>query len=450
MIRRVMLYCRVSTERQAKKGDSITDQLDALHKWADEHNCVIIGEYIDAGSSASKPYTTRPEFCRMLADADRLRPDLLLFTRLDRFTRKPRDYYNLAETFKQHNLEWKAIWQDFDTTTSIGRSLIGFFLVIAEQESENTSERIKMHNVEKRARGELCSGKLPRGYIIQNKRPVKDPECMEGMKAFWDTYLAGFGSSAAIKAAAEHGFIIPSLSSAGHITRNAHNYTGTIQGVPCEPYITPEQAELTLSLRKKKIRYSDYEYLFKGLIICGECGYKYSCEFTRRVIHGVAMRWGDYLCAHHRNKPDLCNNKVCYSERLLEKYLLDNIADLMDAENHRIMMRNEEIKTVDYSRNINRLKKKRERTIELFVDGMIEREEFNRRCVAIDSELSELYKHADAEQAPEPLGPLEPLPEGWKDVYNSLSPKAKHEFWFNSLESIVIFPDRSIVVNFRH
>lgn len=209
MKKRVLIYCRVSTDQQAEFGESIVDQLQALRKWSADNDCIILDEYVDAGFSAAKLYTSRPEFCRMLADADRLRPDLILFTRLDRFTRSPRDYYNVVYEFEKHNLEWKSIWQPFDTTTPEGQAMIGNALVWGKLERDTVSRRIKMHNIQKRARGELCSGNLPRGYKIENKRPVKDPVYESAVNAFFQSYLSGAGITASMNAAKAHGLTFP-------------------------------------------------------------------------------------------------------------------------------------------------------------------------------------------------------------------------------------------------
>lgn len=450
MTRRVFLYCRVSTDRQAKRGESLQDQLGALHSWANSNDCVILGEYVDAGASAFKEYSARPEFCRMMADFDRLHPDLLIFTRLDRFARNARDYHNVIYTLEKRGIEWEAIDEHFDRHTPSGQFTADLYALLGEQESREKSARARFTNSEKRKRGELCSGSLPRGYISKDKHPIKDPAIQEGVQAFWDSILAGRGIKEAMRAAELHGFFIPSYPSAHKLVIHARSYSGTIQGVPADPYITPAQADYVESIRKRKIRSTGFPYLFNSLLVCSECGSKYNAYTVPYVSKsGVVHRYGYYRCCRHGSSPDKCSNRVVISEKYLEGYLIDNITDLMEYENHRILSESNNANRQDYTKMINKLKKKKERAVNAYIDGMISREDFNSRCLSIDKELDELYALADSVPVDLPE-PLEPLPENWKDIYNSLSAESKHDFWFSSLDSVVVSPDRSLIVNFKH
>lgn len=50
-IKRVAIYCRVSTEEQATEGYSITAQLKTLRNYANLYGWEIAGEYVDEGIS---------------------------------------------------------------------------------------------------------------------------------------------------------------------------------------------------------------------------------------------------------------------------------------------------------------------------------------------------------------------------------------------------------------
>lgn len=53
-IKRVALYIRVSSDKQAQEGDSIPAQRDALQKYiADHGDMVSAGEYLDDGISGT-------------------------------------------------------------------------------------------------------------------------------------------------------------------------------------------------------------------------------------------------------------------------------------------------------------------------------------------------------------------------------------------------------------
>ena len=54
-MKRAALYCRVSSLKQVREGDSLDAQISALRKYVAEHNYLInAGEYIDDGISGTK------------------------------------------------------------------------------------------------------------------------------------------------------------------------------------------------------------------------------------------------------------------------------------------------------------------------------------------------------------------------------------------------------------
>ena len=67
-MKRVFLYVRVSTEEQAVHGLSIEAQTLALEEWAKANGHQVVDLYVDAGISARKPATKRPELQRLLLD----------------------------------------------------------------------------------------------------------------------------------------------------------------------------------------------------------------------------------------------------------------------------------------------------------------------------------------------------------------------------------------------
>ena len=60
---RAAIYCRVSSAVQAKEGDSISAQLDALRKYIRKYSYECVGEFVDDGISGTK--YDRDEFQKM-------------------------------------------------------------------------------------------------------------------------------------------------------------------------------------------------------------------------------------------------------------------------------------------------------------------------------------------------------------------------------------------------
>lgn len=437
------LYARVSTEEQARKGESIVDQLQALRAWATDNGYTIYKEYKDEGYSAHKAYKSRPALMEMISDIDSY--DVIVFTKFDRWTRKAADYYKLQDILDKHNVVWKAILEDYDTMTSDGRFKVGIMLSVNQHEAERTSDRIKFTFEQKRARGELLSGSMPTGYILPPKSnaPQKDPEKAEAVQAFFETYLRGLGLSKAVAVANELGLGIKAPT-ASQMLRNAKHYSGHIQGVPCEPYITPEDAEFILSTRKTKSQPSKCVHLFSGLIRCGSCGKNFGCKSQSYTTKsGVKKVWYFYSCANrNQTYPPACPNSSSITEKDIEKYLVDNIglvlADMVaDAEKHI----NTHKKTKTATERITRLEKRKERAVNAYLDGLITKERLKAEQDAIDAEIAELSM-PETEKTPEEIKAI--LPANWKDIYTSLSQEGKREFWFRIIDHITISENRKI------
>ena len=118
---RVAIYIRVSTDRQAKEGDSMRDQLATGQKYIDSHeNMILVDTYIDDGCSGQK--LTRDDFQRLLDDVRSGKIDLVIFTRLDRWFRNLRHYLNTQDILDRHGVSWTAIEQpDLADPPSDGR-----------------------------------------------------------------------------------------------------------------------------------------------------------------------------------------------------------------------------------------------------------------------------------------------------------------------------------------
>ena len=186
---RVAAYPRVSTEEQKRHGLSIEAQTEALQAWADQHHLKISRFYNDAGNSARKPYHKRPAMVELLADVEAGKVDLIIFTKLDRWFRNVGEYYKVQEILDAHHVAWKAIHEDYDTTTASGRLKINIMLSVAQDEADRCSERIKAVFAAKRERLEPVTGHVPFGYKIEGKRIVKDPDLEAAVDLFFSSFL---------------------------------------------------------------------------------------------------------------------------------------------------------------------------------------------------------------------------------------------------------------------
>lgn len=170
------IYIRVSTDQQAKKGDSVDEQLDTCREYVEKHdNLVLYDTYVDDGVSGQK--IKRGDFSRLMNDVRSGQIDLIIFTKLDRWFRSLRHYLNTQATLEANHCAWLAVDQPyFDTSTPHGRAFVAQSMTFAELEAANDSTRIRDVFDYKYKRGEVLSGKAPLGYSIVDKHLVPNKD----------------------------------------------------------------------------------------------------------------------------------------------------------------------------------------------------------------------------------------------------------------------------------
>ena len=160
--KRVAIYIRVSTLDQAQEGYSLAAQEKVLRTWAQERQYRVVDVYADAGISG-KDMTHRPEVNRMLHDVQSGTVDVVAIWALSRLTRSVADLYNILSVMNRHGADLYSHTESFDTSTPVGRAMIGILGVFAQMEREVTGERVRAAMSERAASGKCtCSEVL--GY----------------------------------------------------------------------------------------------------------------------------------------------------------------------------------------------------------------------------------------------------------------------------------------------
>ncbi len=438
---RVFLYVRVSTEEQAIHGLSIEAQSASLKEWAKRGGYRIVDTYIDAGISARKPASKRPELQRLLEDIRAGKGDLVVFTKLDRWFRNISEYYKVQEVLEKHRVDWKTIQEDYDTTTAAGRLKINIMLSVAQDEADRTSERIKAVFEMKRQKLEPLTGDCPTGYAIDGKRFIKHPKTEAAVSGFFRTFLATGSVIRSMDEAERHGLRIP--YHLAHKMLDSRAYYGHYYNVDgmTPPYITREEYDKIQSMRRRIVRKTvkNRVYIFSGLISCGECG--------TRMGGRVATKsdYRSYNCTAHYMKVSKCGNKVNLGETKIEAYLVTTIRGKMDLLKLNALELTPLEKPRDYNGEIQALRAKIKKVNRLYVNEMISFEECKAENETYTAQIHALEREsAQQKSAPDFTAAEELLATGWEEMYYSLSPEKKQEFWRILIKEIRIYPDRHI------
>ena len=453
------LFERVSTEEQSRFGFSIQNQIEALEEYCKDNKIKIVDHYCDEGVSGGKPYQKRPEMKRLIDDVEAGKIDIILFTRLDRWFRNVQEYYKVQEILDRHKVEWKAIWEDYDTSTSNGRMAITIFLAIAQNEREKTAERIKSVFDSKRRRKESFFGHnaTPFGYIEvpdENgiKRCVKDPEVEDALQTFWDIAVKYENVDKASKyITLEYG--LSKSRSKWHELVKKEIYSGTYKGVEdyCPAYVSREDW-LKLQDRGliKKCPH-DRVYLFTGLIKCPECGKKLTstyCKQTRK--NGDEVEYYSYRC--NEKMTGACGYKNTIAQNKIEKYLLKNLDQLVrdDIAAVEIQRANPKPSQKPKENLVKTLKERLRRLDVVYMAGNKSDEEY----ISEQNELKDAIAKAEAEmivdRGERDLTPLRELLEtDFRSLYKSLDEYDKRRFWRELIKEIKVEGNAVVSVVFH-
>jgi DNA invertase Pin-like site-specific DNA recombinase len=184
---RAAIYARVSTEDQAKEGFSIAAQIKRLNAYCKARGWQVSGEYVDEGHSGRS--INRPAYQRMMSEKDGW--EVLVVLKMDRIHRNSKNFTIMMDSLKEWNKEFNSMQESFDTTTAIGRFVMDTIQRIAQLESEQIGERVKMGMTQKakKGKGVLGSG-VPYGYVFHEHHLVIVPEESLVVQKIFDDYLA--------------------------------------------------------------------------------------------------------------------------------------------------------------------------------------------------------------------------------------------------------------------
>lgn len=168
---KVAIYIRVSTLDQVRDGYSLDMQERTLMQWCRNRKYDVVNVYADRGISA-KDIEHRPAMCQLLQDAKTHQFNMVLFWALSRFSRSVADLYTTLEKFQKWDISMMSYTENFDTSTPMGRAMIGIVGIFAQLEREITSERVAATMEERAIQGKrTCSSIL--GYDRDGKDSFK-------------------------------------------------------------------------------------------------------------------------------------------------------------------------------------------------------------------------------------------------------------------------------------
>lgn len=305
------IYIRVSTDAQAEEGYSIDAQKEQLTAYCVSKGIKKYEYYIDGGWSGSN--INRPEMQRLLEDCKDGKISHCIVYKLDRLSRSQKDtLYIIEDVLIPNDVAFVSLTETLDTSTPMGRLMIGILSAFAQLERENIRMRTRMGMLERVKDGYwMGGGRVPFGYNYDREQGIlvqnKDSDIV---KQVYDLYLKGYASQKiadmlGLKYDRLANQILTRKTNYGVIEYNGEEYLGRHK-----PIISKETYDLAMREMERRSNKGVVTsgYLLTGLCVCGECGAKMRYQ-----------KWGKKGC-----------KLVCYSQQKSKRYLIKDPNCSMD------------------------------------------------------------------------------------------------------------------------
>ena len=185
---RAVIYARYSPGPNQRE-ESIEGQMRECRDVAKRHGLTVVREYADRRMSGTND--ERPDFQRMLRDADRKLFDVVITWKNDRFARNRYDAAIYKQRLKRNGVKIiyaKEIIPDGPEGIILESLLEG----MAEYYSANLSQNIRRGQRENALEGKFIGGTIPLGYKLDaGKHYVLDPEKAPLVRQIFARYVNG-------------------------------------------------------------------------------------------------------------------------------------------------------------------------------------------------------------------------------------------------------------------
>ncbi len=438
---RTAAYVRVSHEEQKKHGFSVDAQKEGLQKYANENGYIIVDWYIDEAKSARKKSKTRKELTRLVNDAKEKKFEMIIFKCIDRWFRNIAEYYRIQEILEDNNINWECSEEEYDTTTREGRLKLNLYLMLAQDEADRGSERIKYVFKDKVANGEAIFGyaSLPLGFKIETidgkKRVVIDEEKEHIVNEIFDLYES-YKSKGKVQTLINKKYDLDITYK--NITTMLKNtlYCGRYQKnnnyVHGKNYLTKDRWDRIQEILRSNNKSTSVkrDYLFSCLIRCDRCQKTLAGQtsFTRKKKPKV------YYRCNNRFIFKKCDVPKSIPEEKLETMLLKHIKPYI--ENY---IAEYEIKRINKPKpaiDIKKLRAQQERINKMYQKGRKSEEDYDREFEEIEAKI----KAANIDESkPKDLSYLKDIFESdIETLYSKLTRAEKSIFWRSFIKEMTI------------
>lgn len=416
----IAAYCRVSTDK-SDQLNSLEMQKKFFTEYTERTGDTLVRLYADEGISGTKT-KNRKEFLRLMKDAEGGLFEMVVVKDISRFARNTVDLLQNIRKLKSLGIETHFLTANM---TSMGSSefVLTIFGALAQEESSNTSKRIKFGKKVNAEQGRVPN--LVYGYdktIGDYFNLAVNQQEAEVIRQIFHWYvLEGYGGAKIAGMLNERGIktkrgcnwsqnatcrLLTNELYIGKIINGKQEVADFLTGERTEKaeeewlvtqrpdlaIVDPKVFEKAQQIMKErgqafkvdKERHSN-QYLFSTLIKCKECGWSF--RRTVRTYKNTYVRW---VCSGHNGKgAESCPNAVTVDEDELIEALEQYFAGVLSSKKNVIAHVVGEFNRIYRAKGENaayekelrtklaKLQKTRQKYMDMYADDLISRDELN-------------------------------------------------------------------------
>ena len=318
--RNVVIYARYSSEKQTE--NSIDGQLRICREFCQQKGFTVIGEYIDRAMSGTDD--NRPDFQRMIKDAEKQRFAFIVVYRFDRFMRNRYDSAIYKKRLEQFGVKVISTAEQISDGDE-GIILESIYEAMDEAYSRRLSKITKRGMREAAEKGLWTGGNVSIGFKVENQRLMLDEHNARGVRIMYELVYSGKTPTQAAQIVNDKGYRTKTgklwtASKVISVLRNPMNHGDytyideEMGNIPreCPAIVTKDLFDKVIEIldRNKKAygrKTNDVvDFVLSGKLYCGHCG-------AAMVGDSGTSRSGEkyyyYSCGKKKKRLNNCNKK---------------------------------------------------------------------------------------------------------------------------------------------
>lgn len=382
-----------------------------------------IYEDIESGMSVKK----REGLKSLINDVHKGCFEVLLTKSISRFARNTLEGLKYIREFKKKGIRFITIEDAFDSE-EYDEFMFTLLLSMAQKESEKISQRIKFGKIHRANKGLYNGSSPPYGYKKCGKSgliPAEDVTT-EIVKMIFEMYIQGSGFYKIAKYLNEKGYPTPSMIAGknnssniwhqstirniltneiyiGNMVQNKSKTKDLLNGIreanlkkeyvrvndTHQAIVDAKTFELVQRILEKRGKITtNRKHLFTNILYCGEC---------RNRLHYKKNK-AAYICGRlNKLGKDYCVGCYVNEEKLkalIEKDLIKHISDNVDLDkfNEKLQRQTKRNKRTNkcssLDKEIQNTVKRKNRLLDIYIDGLITKKEYNLKNISLDNEIT--------------------------------------------------------------